>query len=76
MGTPIRYIELMGRRKQAFLVTLWREDDPVETAPTTRGWQRGSVQHLKTRQRLYFTDITELLEFLASWAGRRDPNNR
>ena len=72
MGTPIRYLFSMSRRKQAFLVNLWTEDDGGD-APPSRRWQRGSVQHLETRQRLYFSDITELLEFLASWTGRRDP---
>ena len=61
----------MNKRKQAFLVNLWVEDGDVET-PASRAWWRGCVEHLESRQRLYFSDVVELLDFFASWGGRRD----
>jgi hypothetical protein len=61
----------VNERKQAFLVKLWLEADDVGT-PASRGWRRGSVEHLESRRRLYFSDVGELLDFFASWSGRRD----
>lgn len=55
----------MARHKDAFLVNLWFEPN----APGERradGW-RGSVEHLSTRRRLYFSDIIELVTFLAGY---------
>jgi hypothetical protein len=50
------------RAQQAFLVKLWLEADDVGT-PASRGWRRGSVEHLESRRRLYFSDVAELLDF-------------
>ncbi len=66
----------MSRRKDAFLVNLWRElgrDDPGHA-----DW-RGSVEHLASRRRLYFTGITDLVAFLSEYTrdatvGERDLN--
>jgi len=52
--------------KHSFLVTLWsepRERDPDESRP----W-RGSVEHLGSKRRLYFTGPNELVSFIARYA--------
>ena len=54
----------MARRKEAFLVHLWFEPGDVEE-PGAETW-RGSVVHLATKQRRYFSDFYELLTFLAA----------
>jgi hypothetical protein len=56
-------------RKHAFLVSLWVES--VEADASESGW-RGSIEHLSTRRRRYFRDMTELVRFLADWTGRRE----
>jgi hypothetical protein len=57
----------MARRKEAFLVTLWFEPrDPEE--PGAETW-RGSVVHLATKQRRYFSDFLDLCTFLAAHAS-------
>jgi len=57
----------MARRKEAFLVNLWFEPlGPGEPGPEP--W-RGSVVHLATKQRRYFSDFVELLTFLAAHAS-------
>jgi hypothetical protein len=57
----------MERRKEAFLVNLWFEPrDPGE--PGAETW-RGSVVHLATKQRRYFSDFVELFTFLAAHAS-------
>ncbi len=68
----MRYVRAMSRRKDAFLVNLWFEAEDEE-APGARRW-RGSVELLSTRERLYFSDLTELVAFLATSTGRRDAN--
>lgn len=53
----------MGKRgKDSFLVTLWIEADGTESAPLIP-W-RGSVEHLATKRRLYFSNPNELIGFL------------
>jgi hypothetical protein len=54
----------MNRRKDAFLVNLWVESEEGQTLGNPR-W-RGSVEHLATRRRLYFNDLTELVAILAT----------
>jgi hypothetical protein len=49
----------MPSRKDAFLVNLWVE--ATEDKPAR--W-RGSIEHLATRQRYYFTVLSELVRFL------------
>jgi len=56
-------------RKHAFLVSLWVESAQAEASEA--GW-RGSIEHLRTRRRRYFRDMTELVRFLATWTGRRE----
>jgi hypothetical protein len=55
---------MAGRGRDSFLVTLWTEgtDDGSNAAPA---W-RGSVEHLSTRRRLYFSAPSELIGFLGS----------
>jgi hypothetical protein len=48
---------------EAFLVNLWFES-PAE-------W-RGSVEHLKTRQRRYFSEIVDLVAFLTAYAKKSE----
>lgn len=60
----------MSQRKHAFVVHLWFDD---ENGDTNRNW-RGSIEALPTRQRLYFSEIGELIGFLTSWIGRHYRN--
>lgn len=62
-GTLDRYAACVGRSgKDSFLVTLWSETDEAR-APAESPW-RGSVEHLPTKHRLYFSDPSELIAFL------------
>jgi hypothetical protein len=47
-----------NRQEHAFIVRVWHEqsDEPVQ-------W-RGSVEHVSSRRRHYFADLSELLEFI------------
>ena len=66
----------MARHKDAFLVNLWFESDEHELRRTA--W-RGSVEHLMTQQRRYFTEIVDLVTFLTSYprkADREDGDSR
>ena len=58
----------MARRKDAFLVNLWFEPDGTGE-PRGADW-RGSVEHLTTRRRLYFTDVVQLVTFLAGYTAQ------
>jgi hypothetical protein len=62
--------------KASFLVTIWTERSEESTGPTA--W-RGSVEHLTTRRRLYFSAPSELIGFLGCEirpaAPRGDPND-
>jgi len=55
----------VGRRKDVFLVNLWREGD-CHDRPRAADW-RGSVEHVHSRRRLYFTDLIDLVTFLAGY---------
>ena len=54
--------------KDSFLVTLWSEssEGDSECLPL---W-RGSVEHLTSKRRLYFTGPNELISFIARYAKR------
>jgi hypothetical protein len=54
----------MARRKETFIVKLWIDSDGGGTG-TQRSGCRGSVEHLATRRRLYFSEVVELVEFLS-----------
>jgi hypothetical protein len=60
----------MARHKDAFLVNLWFESDEQEE-PRRTAW-RGSVEHLMTQQRRYFTEIVDLVTFLTSYPRKGD----
>lgn len=58
----------MARHKDAFLVNLWFESlEPDEARPVA--W-RGSVVHLMTQERRYFTEIVDLVTFLRAYTPR------
>jgi hypothetical protein len=54
------------RQQDAFLVKLWCESQAHGESPSTK--LRGSVEHLATRQRRYFTEIVDLVTFLTTVA--------
>ncbi len=55
----------MVQRKESFIVNLWSERDAGGDAERTGC--RGSVEHVQTRRRLYFTELVELAEFLTRY---------
>jgi hypothetical protein len=61
----------MARHKDAFLVNLWSESGDLEDAPAPQ-W-RGSVVHLMTQERRYFTDIVDLVAFLTAYTPKGPP---
>ena len=58
----------MSRRKYSFVVHLWFDGD--EEREFQASLWRGSIEHLPTQQRLYFSEFAEMVRFLASWIGR------
>jgi hypothetical protein len=58
----------MARQKDAFLVNLWFESRGHGEEQSTE-W-RGSVEHLMTQQRRYFTEIVDLVTFLTEYTGK------
>jgi hypothetical protein len=63
----------MGRRKDVFLVNLWRDGGGYDQ-PAAADW-RGSVEHVHSRRRLYFTDLIELVAFLAGYTNTGELEN-
>ena len=64
----------MARHKDAFLVNLWFESGANgEQQPIA--W-RGSVVHLLTQERRYFTEIVDLVMFLRAYTLRNSPEDR
>jgi hypothetical protein len=68
------YHGAMARHKDAFLVNLWFESRGLDE-PQSVEW-RGSVEHLMTQQRRYFTDIVDLVTFLTSYAPKNGAEER
>jgi len=64
----------MSGRRQAFLVKLWVDDgaSDAHATPPTGVSARGSVEHLESKRRLYFSEMAQLIEFLAVNGNRRD----
>jgi hypothetical protein len=58
----------VARQKDAFLVNLWFESRGLGEPQSTE-W-RGSVEHLMTQQRRYFTEIVDLVTFLTEFTGK------
>jgi hypothetical protein len=73
MERPLRSIRRVARHKDAFLVNLWFESHG-EDGPESIEW-RGSVEHLMTQQRRYFTDIVDLVTFLTAYTPKSRPEN-
>jgi hypothetical protein len=64
----------VARHKDAFLVNLWFESCGTgEKQPIA--W-RGSVIHLLTQERRYFTEIVDLVTFLRAYTHRDSPEDR
>jgi hypothetical protein len=59
----------MTWQKDAFLVKLWCEAPDHGEPPSAK--LRGSVEHLPTHQRRYFSEIVDLITFLTTTAGNR-----
>ena len=62
--TPWRYAAPVARYKAAFLVRIWAESGDRSEADVL-AW-RGSVVHLRSQERRYFTDILDLAAFLTA----------
>jgi hypothetical protein len=64
----------MSSRKQAFLVKLWVAGEGTEDrTPPVPGGARGSVEHLESKRRLYFSEMTQLVAFLTTNADTTKP---
>lgn len=62
MPTPAHPTLPPSRTQHLFIVRLWQEADAV-----TATWQwRGSVKHVLTEQNHYFTQLPDLLAFIAT----------
>lgn len=55
------------RQKASFLVSFWMETD----SSSSDGAWRGSVEHIRSGERLYFNQISMLVGFLSGWLARR-----
>lgn len=67
----------MGRHKDAFLVNLWFESGGRGEAQASA--LRGSVVHLITQERRYFTEIVDLVTFLTTYSPKsslEEPDRR
>ncbi len=69
----LRYDRAVGTGgKNSFLVTLWSESNEGESEGSPL-WC-GSVEHLTSKRRLYFTGPNELIGFIARYvAGANEP---
>ncbi len=54
-------IEKSGRPRHLFVVRLWQE--PSRAAPP--GQWRGSVEHVHSGERQYFSELSDLMGFMA-----------
>ena len=64
----------VARHKDAFLVNLWFESsEGGESQPVA--W-RGSVVHLMTQERRYFTEIVDLVTFLRTYTLKKSLEDR
>ena len=62
MPTPAQPNLQPSRTQHLFIVRLWQEADAV-----TASWQwRGSVKHVLSEQNHYFTQLPDLLAFIAT----------
>jgi hypothetical protein len=64
----------MALRKDAFLISLWSESGSLDEAAAPGEW-RGSIEHLSTHRRRYFTELSELIAFLSVYVERVQPRD-
>lgn len=53
------YYMVMERNEHRFMVRVW-----LETAAGTSGQWRGVVDHIGTGRKVYFSDMTDLMDFI------------
>ncbi len=61
-ATPRQYAPEMSdteRVEALYVIRLWREAG----GESSEGW-RGYVEHVVSKQRLYFSDLTDVIEFI------------
>ncbi|HTX03200.1 MAG TPA: hypothetical protein VMD07_05925 [Candidatus Acidoferrales bacterium] len=63
----------MAPNKEAFLVNVWLLPQPSSESSTIH-W-RGCVEHLGTRQRRYFTELFDLVAFVATHLHKSTQRN-
>ena len=64
------------RTEHLFVIRMWQEPgaaelsgQPFQSMPNDPGW-RGSVQHIRSGERVYFTHLPDLNEFVLSQLAR------
>lgn len=57
----------MARRKDVLLINVWRDG--------LADW-RGSIEHMRTKRRRYFTDLIDIVAFLADYTNAADTEER
>lgn len=60
-----------GPRDQVFLVRIW----PAQQPDSRRAW-RGSVQHVHSGRRLYFSGLVDVVEFITNELSEPTPDER
>jgi hypothetical protein len=60
----------MALRKDAFLISLWSDSGSLDEETAVAGEWRGSIEHLSTHRRRYFTELSELIAFLSAYLER------
>jgi hypothetical protein len=58
----------MTRHKNVFLLTLWVVAEDADGAGLAK-W-RGCVEHLATKRRLYFSELTDLVRYVEQHIDR------
>ena len=60
-GSLEQLVPLFREQTEAFIVRIWLERRESEDAPVER---RGSVEHVSSGKRRYFTDLADMLHFI------------
>jgi hypothetical protein len=58
---------LLEDNTQVFMVRIWLETREIEDAPLA--W-RGVIEHVPSRQRRYFSELSEVTKFVGSFLGK------
>jgi hypothetical protein len=58
--------EKPSRPQHLFIVRIWSEMEPISQAPC-----RGSVEHIASGQKFYFTSLSDLSDFITIKAAVR-----